>query len=80
MMNRVRRNMTASMADTAMAALEASCLPAEAAPCVPPTHSWGMGSTVEDEDRDGNGDRDGDALVDAAQTKDLQKTYVVTVR
>ena len=74
MMNRVRINMTARMADAAMAALEVSCLPAEAAPCVPPTHSWDMGS------REGDGDRDGDVLVDAMQTKDLQETYVVTVR
>ena len=81
-MNRVRRNMAARMADTAMTALQVSCLPAEAAPCVPPTHSWDMGSTVEDGDGDGDGDgdRDRDALVDAVQTKDLQETYVVTVR
>ena len=51
-----------------MAAVEVSCLPA--ASCETPTHSWDMGSTV------GDGDRDWDdvVLVVAVQTKDLRET------
>ena len=62
-----------------MAAVEVSCLPAEAASCETPTHSRDMGSTVGegDGDWDGNMDWDGDmdwddvVLVVAVYTKDL---------
>ena len=53
-----------------MAAVEVSCLPAEATSCETPTHSRDMDSTV------GDGDRDWDdvVLVVAVHTKDLQET------
>ena len=57
-----------------MAAVEVSCLPAEAASCETPTHSWDMDSTVGDGDWDGNGDWDDVVLVVAVHTKDLQET------
>ena len=56
LMSRVRRNMTARMADTAMVELQESCLPAEAASCMPPAHS---------RDRFQRRGWEGDALVDA---------------
>ena len=61
-----------------MAAVEVSCLPAEAASCETPTHSRDMDSTVGDRDGDwdGNMDWDGDdvVLVVAVYTKDLRET------
>ena len=47
MMRRERRNINARMADAAMEAEQVSCLLTEATSCVPPTHTWDTGSTVE---------------------------------
>ena len=65
-----------------MAAVEVSGLPAEAASCETPTHSWDMRSTVGERDgdwdwnMDWDGDRDWDdvVLVVAVYTKDLGET------
>ena len=59
-----------------MAAVEVSCLPAEAASCETPTQSWDMRSTVGEGDGDWDGDRDWDdvVLVVAVYTKDLRET------
>ena len=75
-MSSVRRNRTARRADTAMAAVDVSGLPAEAASCETPTHSWDMGSTVGEGDGDWDGDEDWDdvVLVVAVYTKDLRET------